>query len=147
MSTSIAPPVLRTAVFALFSICAAAASAESLANVLSSEGYWQARAQRRFGNHLFIASTMNGHRAALLIDTSAPATVIHRASAATFGLATAGTALVRRGVFGEVMNEYGRASLRDLRIGDRTLGAVPVVIADQAARVDPPEFLPIAKLK
>jgi predicted aspartyl protease len=119
----------------------------SLGGLLASHGYAEARLQRRFGNHLFLSTAVNGRRGALLLDTSAPRSVIHRASAATFGIALSSELTRRSGVFGEAVNEFGRGSLSTLRIGDRMLTDIPVVIADQAARVDPPEFLPITKLK
>jgi predicted aspartyl protease len=131
----------------LLSGAAVNVSAALLAGLLASHGYAEARLQRRFGNHLFLSTTLNGRRGALLLDTSAPRSVIHRDSAATFGIALSPERTRRSGVFGEAVNEYGRGSLSMLRIGERVLSDVPVVIADQAARVDPPEFLPVIKLK
>jgi predicted aspartyl protease len=132
---------------AVMSGAVAKLSGASLAGFLGSQGYAEARLQRRFGNHLFLATSVNGRRGALLLDTSAPKTVVHRASAATFGIAVSGQVTSRRGVFGEAVNDYGSGRLSALRIGDRVLTDIPVVIAEQAARVDPPEFLPISKLK
>ena len=123
------------------------AVAQSLQNVVTSQGFADVRLQRRFGNHLFFTTSVNGRPAALMLDTSAPICVIHRASAGTFGLALNGTPRSVTGVFGEAISDFGRSKIASLRLGNRVVSDVPVEIAEQAARVDPPEFLPIAKLK
>jgi predicted aspartyl protease len=123
------------------------ASAETLAGFFRAQGFNETRLQRRFGNHLFANATVNGRRAALMIDSSAATTVIHRDSAGTFGLAIAGPVQHATGVFGESTSVYAHTRLHDLQIGGRTFADVPVIVADEAARVSPPEFLTISKLK
>lgn len=122
-------------------------SAQTFTNVAESHGYTAIRLQRRFGNHLVVEANINGRPAALLIDSSAPTTVMHRASAGTFHISTGSTPHQRRGGFGEVINDYGSRRISNLRLGSLTFNDVPIVIADQTARVDPPQFLPISKLK
>ena len=82
-----------------------------------------------------------------MIDSSLVSTVIHRDSAATFGLPVGPAIQHATGVFGESANIYAHATLRDLQIGARVFAGAPVTIADEAARVSPPEFLTISKLK
>lgn len=123
------------------------ASAETLAGMFRAEGFSETRLQRRFGNHLFVNATVNGRRAALMIDSSSAPTIIHRDSAATFGLPVSGRIERATGVFGESQNIYAHARLHDLQIGGRVFGDVPGIVADEAARVSPPEFLTISKLK
>lgn len=137
---------LRAIVLAL-ALCCSSASAETLAGLFRAQGFSEVRLQRRFGNHLFANAMVNGHRAALMIDSSVAPVVIHRDSAATLAVPVTGPAQHAIGVFGESANVYSHAELRDLKIGARMFSSVPVIVADEAARVSPPEFLTISKLK
>lgn len=123
------------------------APAQTMGGLLTGHGFAETRLQRRFGNHLFVNATVNGHRAALMIDSSVAPAVIHRDSAGTFGLPISGATERATGVFGESANIYAHTRLRTLQIGGRVFGDLPVVVADEAARVSPPEFLTIPKLK
>jgi predicted aspartyl protease len=58
----------------------------TLAGFLSGQGLVGVKLERRFGNHLFVPSSINNKRAALMIDTGAPVTIIDKNSAGTFGL-------------------------------------------------------------
>lgn len=118
-----------------------------MAGVLTRHAFAETRLQRRFGNHLFVAATVNGHRAALMLDSSVAPVMIHRDSAGTFGLPISGAVDRATGVFGEPANIYAHTRLRSVQIGGRIFADVPATVADEAARVSPPEFLPISKLK
>ena len=61
-------------------------SSGTLAGFLSKEGLAGAKLERRFGNHLFVPVSINNRRAALMIDTGAPNTIIDVNSVNTFGL-------------------------------------------------------------
>src|SRR4051812_11361798 len=57
----------------------------ALKTFLEHEGFGGAPLQRRFGNHLYAKALINGHRAALAIDTGCPFTLLDRASAREMG--------------------------------------------------------------
>jgi predicted aspartyl protease len=138
----------RAVLAIVLAVCGGAhAATSSISDFFSSQGFSEDRLQRRFGNQLFFDASVNGRRAALMIDTSEPSTVIHRESAGTFGLLVAETGQRVRGAFGEQGGTLGRSRIAALRIGNQTFSDVPVLVENQAARIDPPEFLPIAKLK
>jgi predicted aspartyl protease len=58
----------------------------TLAGFLTRQGLAAAKLERRFGNHLFIPVSINNRRAALLIDTGSPHTIIDVNSVNSFGL-------------------------------------------------------------
>src|SRR5947199_10164479 len=58
----------------------------ALKTFLEHEGFGGSPLQRRFGNHLFVTTLMNGRRSALMVDTGCPFTLIDRASARKLGL-------------------------------------------------------------
>jgi predicted aspartyl protease len=58
----------------------------TLAGFLAPQGLAGAKLERRFGNHLFLPASVNNRRAALLIDTGSPHTVIDVNSVNSFGL-------------------------------------------------------------
>src|SRR5438094_10661916 len=76
-------------------------SSGTLAGFLSGQGLAGVKLERRFGNHLFVPASINNKRAALMIDTGAPVTLIDKGSATTFGLKIENTARNVGGVFGE----------------------------------------------
>jgi predicted aspartyl protease len=94
-----------------------------------------------------VNATVNGRRAALMIDSSIATTTIHRDSAGTFGLPVGGPIHPATGIFGEAASIYAHTRLHDLMIAGRGFPGVPVMVADEAARVSPPEFLTNSKLK
>src|SRR5947207_14751817 len=65
---------------------AAEAAPAGLKTFLEHEGYGGSSLQRRFGNHLFVDASINGHSTALMIDTGCPFTLIDRNSARRIGL-------------------------------------------------------------
>src|SRR5947199_10833175 len=79
----------------------------TLAGFLSGQGLVGVKLERRFGNHLFVPVSINNKRAALMIDTGAPVTIIDKNSATTFGLKIENTASNVGGVFGERWERYG----------------------------------------
>jgi predicted aspartyl protease len=58
----------------------------TLASFLARQGLAGAKLERRWGNHLFIPVSINNRRAALLIDTGSPHTIIDVNSVNSFGL-------------------------------------------------------------
>src|ERR1700675_1772344 len=58
----------------------------ALKTFMEREGFGGAPLQRRFGNHLFANTVMNGRRTALMIDSGCPVPLIDRSSAAKIGL-------------------------------------------------------------
>src|SRR6266403_4154943 len=82
-------------------------STGTLAGFLSGQGLAGAKLERRFGNHLFVPVSINNKRAALMIDTGAPVTIIDKNSAATFGLRVESTTINVGGVFGKRSEHYG----------------------------------------
>jgi predicted aspartyl protease len=68
--------------FALVATSHAAAPAPAaLKTFLEHQGYGGSSLQRRFGNHLFVNTVINGRRTALMIDSGCPITLIDRTSA------------------------------------------------------------------
>ena len=72
----------------------------TLAGFLSGQGLVGVKLERRYGNHLFVLSSINNKRAALMIDTGAPVTIIDKNSAGTFGLNVENTTINVGRVFG-----------------------------------------------
>src|SRR5947208_2276593 len=70
----------------LTSKAADSAPPAALKTFLEREGFGGSPLQRRFGNHLFVSTLMNGRRSALMVDTGCPYTLIDRASARKLGL-------------------------------------------------------------
>lgn len=119
----------------------------SLSNYLTAQHFDQIKLRRRFGNHLYLSAQINNRPAALLIDSAAPSTLIHRDSAADFGLTLTGSSGRYADVFGDTEGTAARGWIRTLQLGRQVLNDVPVTIANQAAWVDPPEYMIIPKLK
>jgi predicted aspartyl protease len=61
-------------------------TSDTLAGFLAPQGLAGAKLELRFGNHLFLPASVNNRRAALLIDTGSPHTVIDVNSVNSFGL-------------------------------------------------------------
>jgi len=66
--------------------CPAQQPSGTLAGFLAKQGLGGAKLERRVGNHLFVPVSINNRRAALMIDTGSPNTVIDANSVNTFGL-------------------------------------------------------------
>lgn len=104
----------------------------SLAGLLGSQGLAGAPLKRRFANHLFVPVAINNHRAALMIDTGAPLTIIDRSGVATLGLKVEATKVGVGRVFGPSGDRYGISTIGALSMGNCMLTNVPVAIADEA---------------
>jgi hypothetical protein len=74
--------------------------------------------ERRFGNHLFVPSSINNKRAALMIDTGAPVTIIDKNSAGTFGLNVENTTINVGRVFGRRWERYGVSVAKSIALGN-----------------------------
>ena len=110
---------------------AAAGPPAALKTFLEREGYGGSPLQRRFGNHLFVNAVMNGRRAALLVDTGCPFTLLDRSSARKVGLGVQETKNYIVGVLGNG-EHYGISKLTTLGMGNCTFQNVPVEVADES---------------
>jgi predicted aspartyl protease len=124
----------------------AQAPPSSLASFYASQGFDRTKLQRRFGNHLYLPTWINGKPGNLVLDNSAPTTVIHRESAGTYGLSLSPTSQRVSNVWGATADTYSAGRLRTLQIGHRTLTDIPVLVASEAVWLTPPEFLIVPKL-
>lgn len=124
--------------FAIFAIVcpsipatgAAAAAPAALKTFLEHEGYGGSPLQRRFGNHLFVNTLMNGRRSALMIDTGCPYTLIDRGSAGKIGLAIEESKFSVTNIAGE-QRRFGVSKVTTLVMGNCTFKDVPVMVANQ----------------
>ena len=89
----------------------------ALAGFLFGQGLAGAKLERRFGNHLFVPVSINNKRAALMIDTGAPVTLIDKDSATTFGLTVENMPRNVGGVFGERWERYGMGMVKSIAMG------------------------------
>ena len=110
---------------------AAGAAPAALKTFLEHEGFGESALARRFGNHLFANTNMNGRRTALLVDTGCPFTLIDRASARKVGLGVQETKSYIVGVTGEAQHS-GVSKLKTLAMGNCTFIDVPVQVADES---------------
>jgi predicted aspartyl protease len=105
-------------------------SSGTLAALLSTQGLGGAKLERRFGNHLFVPVSINNRRAALMIDTGSPNTVIDVNSVNTFGLTVEKTDANVGGLFGRSWERFGASKVKTIAMGNCTVTNVPVAIAD-----------------
>jgi len=103
----------------------------ALKTFLEREGFGGSPLQRRFGNHLFVTTLMNGRRSALMVDTGCPYTLIDRASARKLGLGLQETKSQIVGVTGNAQR-YAVSTLSTLGMGNCTFQNVPVRVADES---------------
>jgi predicted aspartyl protease len=102
----------------------------TLAGFFSKQGLAGAKLERRFGNHLFVPVSINNQRAALMIDTGAPNTVIDINSVNTFRLSVEKTGSNVGGLFGRSWERFGASKVKSIAMGNCTVTNVPVAIAD-----------------
>ncbi len=102
----------------------------TLAGFLAKQGLGGAKLERRVGNHLFVPVSINNRRAALMIDTGSPHTVIDVNSAITFGLTVEKTDSNVGGLFGRSWERFGTSKVKSIAMGNCTVTNVPVAIAD-----------------
>ncbi|MGB9473495.1 MAG: retropepsin-like aspartic protease [Candidatus Udaeobacter sp.] len=105
-------------------------SSGTLADFLVKQGLGGAKLERRVGNHLFVPVSINNRRAALMIDTGSPNTVIDANSVNTFGLTVEKTDSNVGGLFGRTWERFGASKVRSIAMGNCTVTNVPVAIAD-----------------
>jgi len=110
---------------------AAGPAPAALKTFLEREGFGGSSLQRRFGNHLFAITVIDGRRSALLVDTGCPVTLIDRGSARKLGLGVRETKSFSGGVTGEA-ERYGVSKLASLAMGNCTFQNVPVEVADES---------------
>jgi len=103
----------------------------ALKTFLERQGFGGSPLQRRFGNHLFVTTVMNGRRTALMIDTGCPYTLIDRASIRKLALGVQETKSYVTGVTG-ISQRYGVSKLATLAMGNCTFTNVPVQVADES---------------
>jgi predicted aspartyl protease len=106
------------------------ASAGRLMDFFAAHGYGGASLQRRFGNHLFVNSLINGHQTALMIDTGCPFTLIDRTSARKIGLASKDTKSEIANITGSTQPS-AVSRIASLAMGNCTFQNVPVRVAEQ----------------
>jgi hypothetical protein len=117
--------------FSTFESDAAGPPPAALKTFMEREGFGGSPLQRRFGNHLFVNTVMNGRRTALMVDTGCPFTLLDRASAHKVSLGVAETKSYVVGVVGNAQR-YGVAKLSTLAMGNCTFQNVPVKVADES---------------
>ena len=100
----------------------------ALKTFLEHEGYGGSPLQRRFGNHLFVDTVIDGHKTALMIDTGCPYTLIDRTSARRIGLESKATKDRITSVTGNTQ-PYGVSRIATLAMGNCTFQNVPVQVA------------------
>jgi predicted aspartyl protease len=105
-------------------------SGGTLAGFLSKQGLAGAKLERRFGNHLFVLVSINNRRAALMIDTGSPKTIIDVNSVNTFGLSVEKTDSNVGGLFGRSWERFGSSKVKSIAMGNCIVTNVPVAIAD-----------------
>jgi predicted aspartyl protease len=108
-----------------------AAPPAALKTFLEREGFGGSPLQRRFGNHLFANTIINGRRTALMIDSGCPVTLIDRTSAQKFGLRIHETRKFIGGVTGHA-ERYGISTLATITMGNCTFQNVPVEVAEES---------------
>ncbi|HYR22900.1 MAG TPA: retropepsin-like aspartic protease [Chthoniobacterales bacterium] len=122
--------------FAIAAICwlpmlsghAAAPAPAALKTFFEHEGFGGAPMQRRFANHLFVNTMMNGRKTALMIDSGCPQTLIDRDSARRIGLRVQDSKGYVVGVSGNA-ERAGISKLSTLAMGNCTFQNVPVEVA------------------
>src|SRR5215467_11535486 len=102
----------------------------TLTATLASQGLAGAKLERRYGNHLLVAVSINNRRGALMIDTGSPITLIDRNSVNTFGLTVEKTDSSVGGLFGRAWERYGMSKVKSIAMGNCVVTNVPVAIAD-----------------
>jgi predicted aspartyl protease len=83
--------------------------------------------------------TLADKRAALMIDTGAPVTLIDKNSAGTFGLKVESTTINVGRIFGKRWEHYGTSMATSIAMGNCVVTNVPVALADTSdMNPDPP---------
>ncbi len=113
--------------------CVKGQQGSSLTATLAGQGLAGAKLERRYGNHLIVAVSINNRHGALMIDTGSPNTLIDRNSVNTFGLTVQKTGESVGGLFGRAWERYGMSKVKTIAMGNCAVTNVPVAIADLSA--------------
>src|SRR5258708_26819848 len=100
----------------------------ALKTFLEHEGCGGSSLQRRFGNHLFVNTVINGRNTALMVDTGCPFTLIDRTSARGIGLELTQTKSKVTGITGNTQPS-SVSRIATLAMGNFTFQNVPVEVA------------------
>jgi predicted aspartyl protease len=112
------------------STSSSAAQPAALKTFMEQQGFGGAPLQRRFGNHLFVNTLINGRRSALMIDSGCPDTLIDRSNAMRLGLRVKETKGYIVGIAGNA-ERSGMSKLATLTMGNCTFKDVPVAVANE----------------
>ena len=124
--------ILWTAALAPFTAQSQQQQPGTLAGFLAGQGLVGVKLERRFGNHLFVPFSINNKRAALMIDTGAPVTLIDKNSAGTFGLKLEKYYHQRGWNFWSRWERYGTSTAKSIAMGNCVVTNVPVALADES---------------
>jgi predicted aspartyl protease len=102
----------------------------ALKTFLEREGYGGSPLQRRFGNHLFVNTVINGQQTALMVDTGCPFTLIDRTSAGRIGLGLTDAKSKITSVKG-ITQPSSVSKIATLAMGNCTFQNVPVEVATE----------------
>src|SRR2546423_2683121 len=94
--------------------CPAQQPSGTLAGFLAKQRLGGAKLERRVGNHLFVPVSINNRRAALMIDTGSPSTVIDANSLNTFGRTVDKTDSNDAGLLGRTWEWFGLGKVRSM---------------------------------
>jgi len=107
------------------------AAPAALKTFLERQGFGGSPLKRRFGNHLFASTMIDGRRTALMIDSGCPYTLIDRGSATRLGLRIRETKSSIIGVTGAA-ERYGISEVSNLAMGNCIFTNVPVQVANES---------------
>src|SRR5436305_1945590 len=93
--------------FGIITDQAAGEAPAALKTFLEREGFGGSQLQRRLGNHLFATTSINGRRAALMIDTGAQRTLLDWGTIEELGLDVRNSHVPVGGVWGWKHERYG----------------------------------------
>jgi predicted aspartyl protease len=102
----------------------------ALKTFLEQHGYGGSSLQRRFGNHLFVNTVINGHSTALMVDTGCPFTLIDRTSAHRIGLQLTDAKSKVTGITGNTQPS-SISRIATLAMGNCSFQNVPVEVAEE----------------
>ncbi len=108
--------------------CEAAVALGALGRFLTSRGYGGAQLVHP-GNYYRLPINSNGRPGDLLVDTGTPTSLIYRASVTKLGLTVSETDHAVQGAFGKGRENFGRAVIPSLTMGNLVLVNMPVVVA------------------
>jgi predicted aspartyl protease len=126
-------PLYSAFIAVLFSVvagasCDGAVALGALGQFLASRGYGGAQLVHP-GNYYRLPINSNGKPGDLLVDTGTPMSLIYRASMSKYGLTVTETEHAVHGAFGKGHENFGRAIISSLTMGNCVLVNMPVVVA------------------